>query len=227
MHAWQGCTWAKRTQEIFKFFSRLRDLFSALKDDVGWKSFDFCQNYFRSCLHFKPCETTLIRKILFSLVKYGLINFFKPCSHFAGGIWQRWSHSDSTSNFFRSNYAREIVLWRNLILTSSFLKCFRLHQNGKPGFSNYFSLMSVSDSKVLTRFLCLYRLLKQCKHLKLLDISFCSRLSKELVRELSSMYPNVSIKRSFVTEELEWRVTWTHIVTQRTLVPMVAVPPAL
>lgn len=82
-------------------------------------------------------------------------------------------------------------------------KVFSSTSNGKPGFSNYSSLKSVSDSKVLTRFLCLYRLLKQCKHLKLLDISFCSRLSKELARELRSMYPNVSIKRSFVTEELE------------------------
>ncbi|KAL9967950.1 hypothetical protein ACROYT_G026265 [Oculina patagonica] len=47
------------------------------------------------------------------------------------------------------------------------------------------------------------RLLKQCKNLKFLDVSFCSQISRELVRNLRSMYPKVSIKRSYVTEEPE------------------------
>ncbi|CAH3021908.1 unnamed protein product [Porites evermanni] len=45
------------------------------------------------------------------------------------------------------------------------------------------------------------RLLRQCKHLKLLDVSFCSQLTVEIVEGLQEMYPAVSIKKSFIVEE--------------------------
>lgn len=45
------------------------------------------------------------------------------------------------------------------------------------------------------------RLLKECKKLRFLDVSFCSQLSKEFVEHLRSMYPDVSIKKSFVTDD--------------------------
>lgn len=45
------------------------------------------------------------------------------------------------------------------------------------------------------------RLLKECKKLRFLDISFCSQLSNKFVENLRSRYPNVSIKKSFVTDE--------------------------
>ncbi|XP_027048979.1 F-box/LRR-repeat protein 4-like [Pocillopora damicornis] len=45
------------------------------------------------------------------------------------------------------------------------------------------------------------RLLKECKKLRFLDVSFCSQLSKEFVENLRSMYPDVSIKKSFVTDD--------------------------
>ena len=48
---------------------------------------------------------------------------------------------------------------------------------------------------------CFCRLLRQCKHLKLLDVSFCSQLTVEIVEGLQEMYPAVSIKKSFIVEE--------------------------
>lgn len=50
------------------------------------------------------------------------------------------------------------------------------------------------------------RLLKECKKLRFLDVSFCSQLSKEFVENLRSMYPDVSIKKSFVTDDPFWYV---------------------
>ena len=48
---------------------------------------------------------------------------------------------------------------------------------------------------------CFCRLLRQCKHLKLVDVSFCSQLTVEIVEGLQEMYPAVSIKKSFIVEE--------------------------
>ncbi|XP_068749204.1 F-box/LRR-repeat protein 4-like isoform X2 [Montipora capricornis] len=45
------------------------------------------------------------------------------------------------------------------------------------------------------------RLLRQCKKLQFLDVSFCSQLSTEFIRNLQAMYPNVSLKKSFVVNE--------------------------
>ncbi|XP_059424109.1 F-box/LRR-repeat protein 4-like [Carassius carassius] len=43
----------------------------------------------------------------------------------------------------------------------------------------------------------LRKLLKSCPQLKLLDVSFCSQVDSRFVQELSGLFPNVSIKKSF------------------------------
>lgn len=45
------------------------------------------------------------------------------------------------------------------------------------------------------------RLLGQCKRLQFLDVSFCSQLSTEFIRNLQASYPNVDFKKSFVVNE--------------------------
>ncbi|KAM8953436.1 F-box/LRR-repeat protein 4 [Pelodytes ibericus] len=41
------------------------------------------------------------------------------------------------------------------------------------------------------------KLLESCKELSLLDVSFCSQIDSRIVQDLTSRYPNVSIKKSF------------------------------
>ncbi|KAF4076765.1 hypothetical protein AMELA_G00218870 [Ameiurus melas] len=43
----------------------------------------------------------------------------------------------------------------------------------------------------------LRRLLQSCSRLRLLDVSFCSQIDMRTVQELSALFPNVSIKKSF------------------------------
>uniref|UniRef100_A0A671K4C0 F-box/LRR-repeat protein 4-like n=1 Tax=Sinocyclocheilus anshuiensis TaxID=1608454 RepID=A0A671K4C0_9TELE len=43
----------------------------------------------------------------------------------------------------------------------------------------------------------LQKLLQCCPQLKLLDVSFCSQIDSRFVQELSGLFPNVSIKKSF------------------------------
>ncbi|TSN21146.1 F-box/LRR-repeat protein 4 [Bagarius yarrelli] len=43
----------------------------------------------------------------------------------------------------------------------------------------------------------LRRLLHSCPRLRLLDVSFCSQIDTRTVQELSTLFPNVSIKKSF------------------------------
>ncbi|CAH2252667.1 F-box LRR-repeat 4 [Pelobates cultripes] len=43
----------------------------------------------------------------------------------------------------------------------------------------------------------LRKLLESCKGLSLLDVSFCSQIDSRVVQELTSRFPNVSIKKSF------------------------------
>ncbi|XP_066508946.1 F-box/LRR-repeat protein 4-like [Hoplias malabaricus] len=43
----------------------------------------------------------------------------------------------------------------------------------------------------------LRKLLQSCPRLRLLDVSFCSQIDTRTVQELSSLFPNVSIKKSF------------------------------
>lgn len=43
----------------------------------------------------------------------------------------------------------------------------------------------------------LKKLLQSCPQLLLLDVSFCSQIDTRAVQELSGVFPNVSIKKSF------------------------------
>ncbi|XP_069743229.1 F-box/LRR-repeat protein 4 isoform X2 [Narcine bancroftii] len=43
----------------------------------------------------------------------------------------------------------------------------------------------------------LQKLLQHCKELRLLDVSFCSQIDSRVVQELSTKFPNVSIKKSY------------------------------
>ncbi|MED6241574.1 F-box and leucine-rich repeat protein 4 [Ataeniobius toweri] len=43
----------------------------------------------------------------------------------------------------------------------------------------------------------LKKLLQACPRLVLLDVSFCSQIDTRVVQELSSLFPNVAIKKSF------------------------------
>lgn len=43
----------------------------------------------------------------------------------------------------------------------------------------------------------LKKLLQSCPDLKLVDVSFCSQIDTRVVQELSSVFPNVAIKKSF------------------------------
>lgn len=45
------------------------------------------------------------------------------------------------------------------------------------------------------------RLLGQCKRLQFLDVSFCSQLSTEFIRNLQDSHPSVNFKKSFVVNE--------------------------
>ena len=55
----------------------------------------------------------------------------------------------------------------------------------------------------LKRFSVIFRVLDKCKSLKMLDISFCSRISFGMYQSWLKAYPHVDIKKSFVD-------TWRH-----------------
>lgn len=43
----------------------------------------------------------------------------------------------------------------------------------------------------------LWKLLRSCSGLLLLDVSFCSQIDARVVQELSAHFPGVAIKKSF------------------------------
>lgn len=55
----------------------------------------------------------------------------------------------------------------------------------------------------------LKKLLQACPQLLLLDVSFCSQIDMRVVQELSGLFPNVSIKKSFT----QWPPGWGGVIS--------------
>lgn len=57
----------------------------------------------------------------------------------------------------------------------------------------------------------LKKLLQSCPRLLLLDVSFCSQIDMRVVQELSGLFPNVAIKKSFThwpEHSLHFSLSW-------------------
>lgn len=53
----------------------------------------------------------------------------------------------------------------------------------------------------------LKKLLQSCPQLVLLDVSFCSQIDMRIVQELSGLFPNVAIKKSFTQWPQHWLIS--------------------